>query len=702
MNGEGGRWPGPGDAGILESHLQAHDLALASLRRQSDVLERWACTLAARLGSGARLFAAGNGGSAAQAQHLTAELVGRFHADRAALSAICLGAETSGLTAILNDYGPNEVFARQVRAHGRSGDVIILLSTSGASSNLLHAALAARESGLSVWALTGPGGNPLADLADEALTIDISSAAAVQEAHLVGIHLLCTELEHWLAQSPGDRPGRAESPETEPLAAGTGSFTALPRLRRGRPTVVVVGDVLLDQEIDGTTHHLASSGPTPVLVVDDTKESPGGAGLTALLCAVEAVHVRLVAPIADDDAGGRLLARLTERMDVLRLPHLGDTRTKARVSSDGCPVLRLDRGGPGTPGDIVLEDVRRALADADVVLVSDYGGGITVDPGIRTLLEEAAGRCPLVWDPHPCGGPPVRGAALVTPNIAEARTFLRTVTGSADNEQSPFDIPVDALASTIRQAWTARAVCVTAGPNGAYLALAGSEPMYIPTHVHQGDTCGAGDQFAASAAVSLATGAVLSEAVLHAVKQATAWVAADGPSGFRARSMRPAPALPERAALSLEAVRRLVETERIQGHRIVATGGCFDLLHVGHVALLEAAATVGDLLVVLVNSDASVRRLKGPGRPVISAEERALMLLALKPVDAVVVFEDDDPCEALSFLRPDVWVKGGDYGGAPMPEADLVRSWGGRVLLLPYARGASTTGVVARMRELTF
>ncbi|WP_414642222.1 D-sedoheptulose-7-phosphate isomerase [Baekduia sp.] len=161
--------------------------------------EEWGARLATRLEDGARLLAVGNGGSAAEAQHLTAELVGRFERDRLALSAICLHGDTSSLTAIANDFGIEEAFARQVVAHGRPGDVLVALSTSGRSPNVLAAARAARECGLTVWGMTGPGPNPLADLCDEVLSIDAERACTVQELHLVAIHVLCGAVDATLA-----------------------------------------------------------------------------------------------------------------------------------------------------------------------------------------------------------------------------------------------------------------------------------------------------------------------------------------------------------------------------------------------------------------------------------------------------------------------------------------------------------------------
>lgn len=176
--------------GLARLHLRGLAEVLAEAERHAPTLESWGTQLAARLSRGSRVLVAGNGGSAAEAQHLTAELVGRFRDDRPAYSAIALNAESSSLTAIGNDYGFNDVFARQVRAHARTGDVVILLSTSGTSDNLLQAAHAARELGATTWALTGEAPNPLAGLSDEAICVD-GAAPHVQECQLAFIHVLC-------------------------------------------------------------------------------------------------------------------------------------------------------------------------------------------------------------------------------------------------------------------------------------------------------------------------------------------------------------------------------------------------------------------------------------------------------------------------------------------------------------------------------
>ncbi|MFI7481869.1 glycosyltransferase [Kocuria sp. M1R5S2] len=196
----------------LGAHLDELAVAARDAAGHADVVDRWGARLAGLLTGGGRVLAAGNGGSAAEAQHFTAELVGRFEAERRPLSAVCLSAETSSLTAIVNDYGAEEVFARQVQAHGRPGDVLVLLSTSGRSPNVLAAAERAREHGLHVWALTGPGPNPLAELADEVLTVAAPSTSVIQEVHLMLLHAVCAAVDSRLATPPAGAAQAAAAP----------------------------------------------------------------------------------------------------------------------------------------------------------------------------------------------------------------------------------------------------------------------------------------------------------------------------------------------------------------------------------------------------------------------------------------------------------------------------------------------------------
>ncbi len=220
--------PAKGVSADVARHLDNVMPALESLRSQADRLSAWGAELAVRLLAGQRLLVAGNGGSAAEAQHLTAELVGRFDDERAPFSAIALHAETSAVTAISNDYGYEELFARQVRAHGRAGDVLLLLSTSGHSPNLLNAVRAATERGITTWALTGPGPNPLAAACHEAITVD-ALAANAQEGHLIAVHAVCRAFDAEVARRQSvmqghareDGPGNNGSNRSRSLRSGS-------------------------------------------------------------------------------------------------------------------------------------------------------------------------------------------------------------------------------------------------------------------------------------------------------------------------------------------------------------------------------------------------------------------------------------------------------------------------------------------------
>ena len=233
-------------------------------------------------------------------------------------------------------------------------------------------------------------------------------------------------------------------------------------------------------------------------------------------------------------------------------------------------------------------------------------------------------------------------------------------------------------------------MCVTLGERGALLVHADGPALAVPApRVGAGDPCGAGDCFSATAAGRLAAGALPSEAVPAAVAAASAFVDAGGAAAWAAGA-RPAPARPEDA-------RTLARRVRETGGTVVATGGCFDLLHAGHVRALAAARALGDCLVVCLNSDASVRRLKGPDRPLVGEADRAAVLAGLASVDAVAVFEEDDPRAVLRELRPHVWVKGGDYAATDLPEAATLTEWGGRAVVVPYVAGRSTTRLIEEL-----
>jgi D-beta-D-heptose 7-phosphate kinase/D-beta-D-heptose 1-phosphate adenosyltransferase len=407
----------------------------------------------------------------------------------------------------------------------------------------------------------------------------------------------------------------------------------------------------------------------------------------------------LVTALADDEAGetvaGLLAAR---RVRLLRLPYDGPTPVKKRVRSAGQSLLRLDSGSRGgTLGEPATE-VLDVLPGAGAVLVADYGRGVSGVAALRDRLGRLPRQVPVTWDPHPRGCEPVPGVRLVTPNQVEA-AGLAARHGVAEAGAAGL-ASVRAHADGLVRAWRVQGVAVTLGASGALLSYGEGAPVVTPAPpVHCVDPCGAGDRFAVSAAVALGEGLVTTEAVQAAVHRAAAYVAAGGPA-----SLPPTRAPYDATRAPYDATRAssdatagptaLAERVRASGGTVVATGGCFDLLHAGHVGTLEAARRLGDCLVVLVNSDDSVRRLKGPSRPLVPVADRVRVLEALECVDAVLVFDDDTPAEAIREIRPHVWAKGGDYAGYEVPEARTLAEWGGQAVVLPYLQGRSTTALV--------
>lgn len=450
--------------------------------------------------------------------------------------------------------------------------------------------------------------------------------------------------------------------------------------------LVVIGDILLDVDLDGSSERQCPDAPAPVLDLQRRRLRAGGAGLAALLAARDGTPVQLITGLGRDDAADTLL-ELLDDVEVLPQPLRGSTVIKTRIRLGDLPLVRVD-SGDGTAGAGRLTTAATAAIEAaGAVLVSDYGRGLAWQPELRALLADRRATVPLVWDPHPRGARPVPGATLVTPNSAEAES----TTPGAPHEH--------ARGRDVCRIWSADAAAVTVGADGAVLTCAGastSRRIAVPTELVAGpgsDTCGAGDRFASAAAAALRRGLALEAALEEAVAAAGSFVLAGAASAHSSVRSAQGPVIPI-ASPTTDAETLIARTRR-SGGRIVATGGCFDLVHRGHVALLERARELGDLLVVCLNSDASVRRAKGPDRPLVNERDRARVLASLTSVDAVAVFDEDTPATLLERLRPDVWVKGRDYADHHLPESEVVIRHGGRVVLLPLVDGYSTTRLVA-------
>lgn len=444
--------------------------------------------------------------------------------------------------------------------------------------------------------------------------------------------------------------------------------------------LVVVGDALLDRDLDGRVERFCPDAPTAPVVDGPIEEArPGGAGLAAVLAARDGRAVTLVTALAGDPAGRELAELLgAAGVEAVDLGLDGPTPEKVRVRAHGRTLVRVDRGLPGAGVGRVTAPARSAIAGARAVLVSDYGRGVASQRGVRDALRALPASAPLVWDPHPRGPRPVPGVLVATPNRSEA-----------DAGRGLADVAV--RARDLARRWKAVNVCVTLGPGGALLAGGDGPPLVAPAPpVAGGDPCGAGDRFASALAGALADGVLPSVATAAAVERAAAFVAAGGSAAALGRHSgeRRGREEPDAGAAVVAA------DARARGETVVAAGGCFDLLHAGHVATLQAARALGDRLIVLLNSDASVARLKGPDRPLVAEADRAAVLRGLACVDAVEVFDDDTPAAALDRLRPDLFVKGGDYRLGELPEAAVLERWGGQAVVLPYVPGHSTTRLI--------
>lgn len=443
---------------------------------------------------------------------------------------------------------------------------------------------------------------------------------------------------------------------------------------------------MLDIDIEGAATRLSPEAPVPVVDAERVWHRPGGAGLAALLAARVESEVVLVTALAED-AEGRELAELlgSAGITVMTLPLAGTTPCKTRIRASGQSMLRLDHGDGTVVGGAVPSEIAAVFERARAVCVADYGRGVASHAGTRRLLAQAAQRVPVVWDPHPRGADPVPGCHLVTPNQSEAQRHS---------------------AESLRSEWDAQAVCVTLGANGAMLATAVGGSVHVAVPATAGvsagrtDTCGAGDRFAIAATLALADGNDIVTAVGAAVEAASRFVVTGGAVGVSSPARLGGHGSgTDGSAIITSDAQEVGDRLRGRPGRLVATGGCFDLLHTGHVRLLHQARQLGDALVVLLNSDSSVRGLKGPSRPIVTADDRARVLAALGCVDAVVIFDEATPVEQLERLRPDVWVKGGDYVEADLVEASVVRRHGGEVVLLPTVAGYSSSKLIAAMRS---
>jgi D-beta-D-heptose 7-phosphate kinase/D-beta-D-heptose 1-phosphate adenosyltransferase len=468
--------------------------------------------------------------------------------------------------------------------------------------------------------------------------------------------------------------------------------------------VLVLGEAMLDSYLEGSAGRFCPEAPVPVVTLSGRHDLPGGAANTAANACALGARVTLLS-VVGADAEGRLLRQAVEGLGVNTehlLAHPGRrTLTKQRVLAASQLLVRLDQGSTeplDADAEHALTGRLAALFPAcDAVILSDYRYGILTSGLLRALADCQARRPKvLVADSRRLAAFRAVGATAVKPNNAEALELLGA--GLAPNQAGR----AAALAphgDRLLEVTGAAAVVVTLDREGAVVFERGRPPCLIQAPpARQACVAGAGDTFAAALALALAAGALAVAAAELASAAAAVAVGKERTAVCAAGELREYLTAVGKYVPDLGRLAARVDYYRRQGKRVVFTNGCFDLLHRGHVTLLHRAKALGDVLVVGVNSDAGIRRLKGPGRPINTLEDRLQVLAALGCVDHLIAFDEDTPCDLIRALRPQVFVKGGDYTRERLPEAALVEAAGGVVHILPYLDDRSTTGLIEKIQ----
>ncbi|GAA5534252.1 D-glycero-beta-D-manno-heptose 1-phosphate adenylyltransferase [Deinococcus aluminii] len=468
--------------------------------------------------------------------------------------------------------------------------------------------------------------------------------------------------------------------------------------------VAVIGEAMLDSYLYGSADRLCREAPVPIVALHGRHDVPGGAANAAVNVRALGATVEFLSVVGADAEGDILLSRLEEAgvdtSGVVRSP-TRETLVKQRVMAASQILLRLDRGTEsdvaGADEEALLDALRAAFRRADAVIVSDYGYGILTPHLIEALAEEQA-RSPrvLVADAKQLERYRDVGVTAAKPNYGEALKLLHEPALHTAEERLA---QVAGWEEAVLDKTGARIVAVTLDVEGALVFEQGQPAYRTFTQPHSNaNATGAGDTFVSALALALAAGADTPAAADLASAAATVVVQRDGTTVCTTAELRDF-LTAESKVLDKGAVLTRVKALREGGRRVVFTNGCFDLLHRGHITYLNQAKALGDVLVVGLNDDASVRRLKGETRPINPTEDRAQVLAALSCVDLIVPFSEDTPAALIEALRPDVYVKGGDYTRETLPEAPLVESLGGEVRLLSYLDDRSTTGIIERVRR---
>lgn len=474
--------------------------------------------------------------------------------------------------------------------------------------------------------------------------------------------------------------------------------------------VVVLGDAILDAYLEAGATRIAREAPVPNVSIAHRRLRGGGAANTAVNVAALGARVQFIS-VLGDDGDGRDLTHVLRAANVdtsgCVVAAARHTRTKVRVVAGHQLLLSYDGGHTdpvqGDAEDALIAALRLALSEADVLIVADYGYGTVTARVLDALADELRVHRPpvvAVDSRHRLREFAALRPDLVKPNAEEIAALMRWPDFPGLQQQRA--ARVQAQRGAVLSATGARAVLATLDVDGSVLLQAGRAPLHrLATPGPHAAAAGAGDCFIGAAALALGAGAT--PAVAHAIAQRAAdlVVAKDGTACCTLAELQAALVPPAKLLADAQALAQVAAACRHRGARLVFTNGCFDLLHRGHVALLEQARALGDVLVVAVNSDASARRLKGQQRPINRLEDRMQVLAALACVDHVIAFDDDVAHALVRAARPQVFVKGGNWSADEVPEAALVRALGGEVRVLPTLWADSTSSLLQRIAERT-
>ena len=469
----------------------------------------------------------------------------------------------------------------------------------------------------------------------------------------------------------------------------------LPRFDQAK--VLVIGDVMLDRYWHGGTSRISPEAPVPVVKVGQIEDRPGGAGNVALNIASLGAPAWLIAATGQDEAADVLQTRLEAAgvfCEFARIPNV-PTITKLRVISQHQQLIRLDHEEPftGLSSDIIEEKANKLLDSIGTVVLSDYGKGTL--QGCQQLIRLARMRnIPVLVDPKGTCFERYKGATLITPNLNE----FETVVGHCKDEQE-----LVSKGQQLLRELELEAMLITRSEHGMTLIRHNEPELHLPAKAREVfDVTGAGDTVISVLATAVAAGSSLPQAAAFANIAAGIVVAKLGTATISMPELRREVNRElgaERGAVTPDQLMIAIEDARAHGEKIVFTNGCFDILHAGHVGYLEQARKQGDRLILAINGDESIRRLKGEGRPINPVDRRMAVMAGLEAVDWVVSFDEDTPENLLRMIKPDVLVKGGDYTLKQVVGAPIVQEYGGDVKVLAFLDNCSTTAIVEKIRE---